>query len=137
MILELNIENQLCDIFFLEEEDNSPLSLPLGTIVSGILYEESRLETSLLSNIEKVFIVDDIHMYKGQMLSKKTFHLKSGFLLDFLHHTSDSSSPYEYHKCDRICSSCWLYRCRKSKREMDHLDYGRRKLVLKNDSLSS
>lgn len=88
MILELNRENQLGDIFLLEEEDKSPLStttnLPLGTIVSGILYEESGQETTLLSNIEKVFIVDDIHMYRGEMISRKPFYEKTGYLLDFL-----------------------------------------------------
>jgi len=89
MILELNRENQIGNIHFLQMKPGRlSCDFELGTIVSGVLYEEEMQE--------KVFIVDDIHMYKGQMLSKKTFHLKSGFLLDFLRHTSDSSSPYEY-----------------------------------------
>ena len=107
LLLELNRENQLNDNISIFSTNSAPLSIKdgqsvqflnektckiiptdfeLGTIVSGTIYEE-------IEDPKKHFLIDDIHMYKGILLSKWTFHHKSGFLYDFL--SSLISSPTE------------------------------------------
>jgi hypothetical protein len=62
----------------------------LGTIVSGVIYEEEvtkeekELEEKEEHKHKKVFVVDDIHMYRGHQITRKTFREKSGYLFDFL-----------------------------------------------------
>jgi hypothetical protein len=68
----------------------------LGTIFSGIIYEEPVDTISEVPNPsdekpsnekpsdEKIFLIEDIHMYKGQNISKWTFMQKSGALFNAL-----------------------------------------------------
>jgi hypothetical protein len=78
LLLELNRDNQINDtISIYSDIDTYSKDLELGTILSGTIYEET--ETN-----KQHFILDDIHMYKGILISKKTFYAKSGFLYDFL-----------------------------------------------------
>ena len=81
LLLELNRDNQLNDnISIFPNSHQIPKDFELGTIISGTIYEEEENENE--SDI-KHFIVDDIHMYKGLILSNKIFSFKSGFLYDF------------------------------------------------------
>ena len=76
LLLELNRDNQINDNISIYSNSSIPKDFELGTIVSGTIYE--------YEETRKYFIIDDIHMYKGISISKKTFYLKSGFLYDFL-----------------------------------------------------
>lgn len=81
VIIELNRENAFGSVSFLlsssESNPNKNVDFELGTIVSGIIYEEEPEEH------KKVFVVDDIHMYRGHQITRKTFREKSGYLFDF------------------------------------------------------
>ena len=91
LLIEINRENAFGSVSHL----SLPSSLPseggpkeeknrdfeLGTIVSGVLYEEEEQH-------KKVFVVDDIHMYRGHQITRKTFREKSGYLFDFLKNQS-------------------------------------------------
>jgi len=84
VLIELNRENAFGSVSFLcsfgtEDSREKNRDFELGTIVSGILYEEEIPEEP-----NKVFVVDDIHMYRGHHLARKTFREKSGYLFDFL-----------------------------------------------------
>ena len=85
-VLELNRENQISDqvrVFSCKMENND---IYLGTVFSGIIYEEPVDTISEVPNTsdEKVFLIEDIHMYKGQNISKWTFMQKSGALFNAL-----------------------------------------------------
>lgn len=87
VLLELNRENQINDnICILPNSEIIPTNFELGTIVSGTIYEEIEEVEEIQPDKEtkKHFLIDDIHMYKGLIISKWTFHSKSGFLYDFL-----------------------------------------------------
>ena len=78
LLLELNRDNQLNDNISIYPNSYIPKDFELGTIISGTIYEETEENDST-----KYFIVDDIHMYKGIIISNKLFSFKSGFLYDF------------------------------------------------------
>jgi hypothetical protein len=78
LLLELNRDNQINDNISIYSKI-IPKDFELGTIISGTIYEEE--------NTTKHFIIDDIHMYKGINISKKTFYFKSGFLYNFFKET--------------------------------------------------
>lgn len=82
ILLELNRDNQLNDniSIFPNSQIPIPKDFELGTIISGTIYEEEENENE---SDNKHFIVDDIHMYKGIILSNKIFSFKSGFLYDY------------------------------------------------------
>lgn len=84
VLIEINRENVFGLVTFLSEGSNNPektRDFELGTIVSGVIYEEEEKE---IDERHKVFVVDDIHMYRGHQLARKTFREKSGYLFDFL-----------------------------------------------------
>ena len=68
-----------------------PIDFDLGTIVSGTIYEkeiEPDLDIDPNSVVERVFVMDDIHIYKGIVISKFVFKEKTGFIYDFLMNVS-------------------------------------------------
>lgn len=91
LLLELNRDNQLNDNISIFPNSQIPKDFELGTIISGTIYEEEEENESDNNNnnpsssIIKNFIVDDIHMYKGILISNKIFSFKSGFLYDFFY----------------------------------------------------
>ena len=90
VLIEMNRENAFGSVSFLsfissdrrsegsDQENQKNVDFELGTIVSGVIYEEEGEEH------KKVFVVDDIHMYRGHQITRKTFRDKSGYLFDFL-----------------------------------------------------
>jgi hypothetical protein len=78
-LIEINRENQFGEVTKLGFSPMKNADFELGTIVSGVLYEEDMQEKT-----RKIFVMDDIHMHKGHPLSRKTFREKSGYLYDFL-----------------------------------------------------
>ena len=87
VLIEMNRENAFGLVSFLfpdkgGQEKNRDFEL--GTIVSGIIYEEEQLDELQEHKNKKVFVVDDIHMYRGHQITRKTFREKSGYLFDFL-----------------------------------------------------
>ena len=84
LLLELNRDNQLSDnISIFCSNSEIPTDFELGTILSGTIYEEPQEEIGSEKPVQRYFVVDDIHMYKGIFVSKWCFHKKSGFLYDF------------------------------------------------------
>lgn len=81
LLLELNRDNQINDNISIYSKI-IPKDFELGTIISGTIYEEEKEKENELKTT-KHFIIDDIHMYKGINISKKTFYFKSGFLYNF------------------------------------------------------
>jgi hypothetical protein len=95
LLMELNRDNQISDtISIFPNTTKIPKDFELGTIVSGTIYEEIEIEEEINPNKEprKYFLVDDIHMYKGIAISTWCFHLKSGFLYDFLQKQTQNMS---------------------------------------------
>jgi hypothetical protein len=95
LLLELNRDNQLNDNISIFPTSRIPKDFELGTIISGTIYEDNNEllepELEIKDTTKKIFIVDDIHMYKGITISTKPFSFKSGFLYDFfLQSYSDS-----------------------------------------------
>lgn len=99
VLIEINRENAfgLVSFVFSSSEGHPPeknRDFELGTIVSGVLYEEevpkeekepeAKEKEERKNKNNKVFVVDDIHMYRGHYLARKTFREKSGYLFDFL-----------------------------------------------------
>jgi len=84
VLIEMNRENTFGLVSFLStdssRQENKNVDFELGTIVSGVLYEEEPGE----EEHKKVFVVDDIHMYRGHQITRKTFRDKSGYLFNFL-----------------------------------------------------
>ena len=88
LLFELNRENQISDQISLLCFGRSmiPIDFDLGTIISGTIYEkEVDLELPMNTNsiLECVFIMDDVHMYKGMAISNFVFREKTGFIHDF------------------------------------------------------
>jgi hypothetical protein len=88
LLLELNRDNLVNDniyIFPNSEKEKIPKDFELGTILSGTIYEEIEESDIIDPNKEtqKILLIDDIHMYKGIVISKWCFHLKTGYLYDF------------------------------------------------------
>ena len=81
VLIEMNRENTFGSISDLPFDPKKNRDFELGTIVSGVIYEE---ETRKEEEHNKVFVVDDIHMYRGHQITRKTFREKSGYLFDFL-----------------------------------------------------
>jgi len=77
VLIEMNRENAFGSILNLPFDHKKNHDFELGTIVSGVIYEEEEEHN-------KVFVVDDIHMYRGHQITRKTFREKSGYLFDFL-----------------------------------------------------
>ena len=82
-LIEINRENQIGEVVRLGFSSTQNTDFELGTIISGILYEEETQEKT-----HKIFVMDDIHMYRGHAISRKTFREKSGYLYDFLQNQS-------------------------------------------------
>lgn len=82
-LIEINRENQIGEVVKLGFFSDKNADFELGTIISGIIYEEETQEKT-----HKIFVMDDIHMYRGHAISRKTFREKSGYLYDFLQHQS-------------------------------------------------
>ena len=88
LLLELNRDNLVNDnisVFPTSEKDKIPKDFELGTILSGTMYEEIE-ESDVIDptkETQKIFLIDDIHMYKGIVISKWCFHFKTGYLYDF------------------------------------------------------
>lgn len=87
VMIEMNRENAFGSVSFIssdrrsegsDQENQKNVDFELGTIVSGVIYEEEGEQH------KKVFVVDDIHMYRGHQITRKTFREKSGYLFDFL-----------------------------------------------------
>ena len=91
VLIEMNRENTFGSVSFLcsegiegiEEDPKKNRDFELGTIVSGVIYEEE-VRKKLDEEHKKVFVIDDIHMYRGHQITRKTFREKSGYLFDFL-----------------------------------------------------
>jgi hypothetical protein len=83
LLLELNRDNQLSDNISIFGDENIPTDFELGTILSGTIYETENQTQTLTTTTKRYFVVDDIHMYKGIVVSKWCFHKKSGYLYDF------------------------------------------------------
>ena len=85
LLLELNRENNVSDNISILS-CKIPNDFELGTIISGTLYEKE-IDSDLPVNIEyiteKIFVLDDIHIYKGLFVSKFVFREKTGFIYDF------------------------------------------------------
>jgi hypothetical protein len=81
ILIEINRENAFGLVTFLRNNPEKNRDFELGTIVSGVIYEE---EQEGQVERHKVFVIDDIHMYRGHTLARKTFRDKSGYLFDFL-----------------------------------------------------
>jgi len=87
LLLELNRENQISDhISCIASGIDIPNDFELGTIVSGTIYEKENdpdlpIDPNLIT--ERIFILDDIHIYKGLSISKFVFREKTGFIYDF------------------------------------------------------
>ena len=93
LLFELNRENQISDQISVLAygRDSFPTDFDLGTIVSGTIYEKEvdpDLSIDPNSVLERVFILDDIHIYKGLAISKFVFREKTGFIYDFLMNVS-------------------------------------------------
>jgi hypothetical protein len=109
VLLELNRDNQINDnICILPNSDIIPTDFELGTIVSGTIYEEIEEVEEIQPDKEtkKHFLIDDIHMYKGLIISKWTFHSKSGFLYDFLHLSSFKTPSERAQLSEENCTDC-------------------------------
>jgi hypothetical protein len=76
VVMELNRDNQINENVTCLSSKDIPTDFELGTILSGTIYEKEGKE-------ESIFLMDDIHMYKGIFLSKMFFYEKTGFLYDF------------------------------------------------------
>jgi len=88
LLLELNRDNIISDYISFITFDNKtiPVDFELGTILSGTIYEkevDSDLAIDPNSVLERVFILDDIHIYKGMAISNFVFREKTGFIYDF------------------------------------------------------
>ena len=91
VLIEMNRENTFGSVSFIysegiegiEEDHKKNRDFELGTIVSGVIYEEE-VRKKLDEEHKKVFVIDDIHMYRGHQITRKTFREKSGYLFDFL-----------------------------------------------------
>ena len=96
LLMELNRENQINgSISIFENSTKISKDFELGTIVSGTIYEEIIDDNDIIDpnkETKKSFLVDDIHMYKGITISTWCFHLKSGFLYDFLQKQTQNMS---------------------------------------------
>lgn len=93
LLFELNRENQITDSVSLVSS-KIPVDFELGTVVSGTIYEKEidlDLDLDLPINLERVFIIDDIHIYKGISVSKFIFREKTGFIHNFF--VNISSKP--------------------------------------------
>ena len=93
LLFELNRENQISDQISLLAygKDTIPVDFDLGTVVSGTIYEKEAdpdLAIDPNSVLERVFIMDDVHIYKGLVVSKFIFREKTGFIYDFLMNVS-------------------------------------------------
>ena len=88
LLLELNRDNIISDYISFVTFDNKtiPVDFELGTILSGTIYEKEinpDLPVDVDRITDKVFMLDDIHIYKGLSVSKFVFREKTGFLNDF------------------------------------------------------
>ena len=85
LLFELNRENQISDQISLLSfgKDMIPIDFDLGTIVSGTIYEKEVDLDLAIDAEERIFILDDIHIYKGIVVSKFVFREKTGFIHDF------------------------------------------------------
>ena len=82
-LFELNRENKMGE-FISIISTNIPKDFELGTILSGILYEPEITEINTNSTTFRVFLMDDIHFYKGVCLQGYSFQNKSGFFKNVL-----------------------------------------------------
>jgi hypothetical protein len=100
LLFELNRENQISDHISLLAygKEIVPIGFDLGTVVSGTIYEkevDADLAIDVNSVLERVFILDDIHIYKGMVISKFVFQEKTGFIYNFfLHISSKREFPF-------------------------------------------
>ena len=100
LLFELNRENQISDQISLLAygKEIVPTDFDLGTVVSGTIYEKEvdpDVDIDVNSVLERVFILDDIHIYKGIAISKFVFQEKTGFIYDFfLHISSKKEFPF-------------------------------------------
>jgi hypothetical protein len=86
LLLELNRDNNISDNIVILS-CKIPMDLELGTIISGTIYEketDSDLPIDTEAVVEKIFLLDDIHLHKGISVSKFVFREKTGFIYDFL-----------------------------------------------------
>ena len=95
LLFELNRENQISDqisvLAYGYGKDQIPIDFDLGTVVSGTIYEKEidpELPIDTNSVLERVFVLDDIHIYKGMVVSKFVFREKTGFIYDFFRNIS-------------------------------------------------
>ena len=93
LLFELNRENQINNnISILSYGKNTvPVDFDLGTIVSGTIYEKEvnpDIPIDVNSVIERTFILDDIHIYKGLVISNFVFREKTGFIYDYFRNIS-------------------------------------------------
>jgi hypothetical protein len=84
LLFELNRENQINNNISILSygKDTVPVDFDLGTIVSGTIYENPDVP------LERTFILDDIHIYKGIVISNFVFREKTGFIYDFFRNIS-------------------------------------------------
>jgi len=99
-ILELNRENAVgSSVYFIDA--NFPSSFSLGTIVSGTIFEDVQENKS-----KSYFIVENIFMFKGQLLST-VFSEKTGSLLHFFQELPVNVIPF-------VCAVMWVHDSKKN-----------------------
>jgi hypothetical protein len=98
-LVELNRDNKIGDHISIISTE-IPTDFELGTIVSGIIFEpdlssssshlpssssaSSSSSSSACEHSTRIFMMEDIHFYKGLCLLGYTFHNKSGFFIDVI-----------------------------------------------------